>query len=66
MDLHAIVKSDWFTLIVGIAGIVSAAAAILAVSKINIVMKRNDSNKIRDLSQKVQGDNNQQAGRDIK
>lgn len=64
--IHDLVKSDWFALIVGAAGIVAAFAAVAALFKINSIVTQNNkgSNKIKRLSQKAKGDNISQAGRD--
>lgn len=64
--MDSIVNSDLFTFIVGISGIVSAIAAVIAVCKINTVIEKQDSNSIKNQNQNIQGNGNYQAGRDIK
>lgn len=66
--IHDIVSSDWFSLVVGIAGITAAFAAVIAVSRINSIITNNrqDSNNIGQQTQSANGNNIVQAGKNYK
>ena len=64
MSLNEIVQSDCFAFVVGLAAVISAVSAVIAVCRINTLIDKQDSNTIRTQNQIIRGTKNRQAGRD--